>query len=533
MAEWTFDEDLKALVEEALQTRKGAENPKTPSPMEDYMSSKPSLTEATAQTPPMQPPGEQQQLPLVGPPPTSGLGALTSSFNPRLRAITRIKQLDQTKKAAQAADDAMRVAGSEASLGGVENLEARIEGVSVDESFKRTEEARARLGSASGPIGFAGAVAPYMLMSMPTSIGKMILTGGGLGAGDAAARKYAKGEDLDPEEIAISALFGAGSSAIGAYVGRGFSGLIAKFSRNAAGVMPYMTRAVDKQKKIYQRGAKMLDRSGVELTRGGATTLFRKLGADASLITPANRRGNNMMRYVKGVRDDVVRRGGAMTLREIAELRKGLEEFQLGGAMNEYRNTMVTTIEGFIDNLPRLPGAVARGDVATGVEGFNTLNRHYQRMRKLDLIASKVAIAESIAATHKSNINNALRDQFSQWITTKTGRAEFKKNFSERERKILLPLAKGDITTRTLTTIDQNWGKGTMRFLSHVLSKAGAPAAAARQNVRGKFSEMPSGKKMPYEGAGAIAQRVTTGAGIQEGREYIEEKVDKFNKLQP
>lgn len=492
---------LRALIQSGKAKKAEAENPNTPSPQELQL--RDADPAAVVEAAPTVTPTDAKR---------TGLAMIGRAYVPELHAQDVAEQKETIAPIAQGvrelgtkADAAASVFADEATRGWATNARAKVKGVPRNEVAAQVKRAETELGPVgAGTIGFAGAVAPYLLagsLAAPAGLIASAATGAGLGAADVNARSTAETGDWSPaEESILAATFGAGGGVLGNVVGKGMSGLWTRLTAGKGPLPPHMQRSIARESRIIDTAGNAIDDSGVEIKASSLNRLVANIQKQVgTVLTPKGTKKayGALQRLKSGL---TLNPGETLSLRQLNNLRRGIMEINVKPYEQKYINDMVGTLNRYIDALPNAPNAVARGDVKMGVEGWRTMNRHFQDKLKLDKVAEKLAFAEANAKTGNITIDKAIQDQFVKWTNSKAGKKEFENIFTPEERKLLIPITEGNLGTRQLNAIDRafakNWFGQAVRLLR--TSVAHVPAGtAARRQVSEAFGKLPGGIAPP------------------------------------
>lgn len=507
------NERLQAIIAAGQKAKTEGERTDTLSPLEQFMDR-------------VDPPA----------PPPLGIGDTIKrawSSDPAIQAedAQRISQEQETNKAMGGA--AVRVGADALSRGWSENLMARMKGTTRAQEVAETEKSKQMIGSgASAAVGFAGTVAPYLLMRMPTTLIGSGVVGGGAGMIDTTIRRAAEGKLPDAEELALSAVFGFGGGAIGNILGKTTSGAWNYFTRGKTPMPPHMMKAIEQESKLVDEGGKMIDNSGVVIKGRAMQKLVqivdRKLeGVVTPEGTPKAWMALHRFKSALG-KTNVLGEPKDITLRQFNNIRRGIMEIKGKKYEQNNINEILGTMRHFIDTLPSRKAIIAAGDAKMGVEGWKKMNEHFQNKLKLEAFTEKFAFAAAKAKNKTITLDNALQEEFMKWTTTKAGKKEFHNLFTEAERKALMPLTEGPITTQALNAIDRSVGKNFYGSFIRILraSVAHAPAGEAAQNMVNKaFGQLPGGV-VPAIGPSTVKQ--TAGKiGAATGAETLHDKLNE------
>lgn len=504
--------ELDALIAEGAASRSKAENPETPSPMEQHMDEvdpegakeqPPRLTQPNSD--PENKPGFLQRL-------KESLGAPKPALSPQAEVARAA--LPEVPVGAQD-----RVGFDALTRGWGDKATAAITGTTIEEQRAKTKQAEIEAGDSAGGFRFAGEIAPYFALGAGAGgLLRAMGTGAALSMADRTASTEGHEDRLpDGEELLVSGIFGMGGGAVGNLVGRGASGLWNKLTHGKEALPAYVMRAIEREGKIVDGAGKAIDASGVVVSKGILGKLSKTIEKNVKGITPdGTPKAWQAFQHVKAGLET----GEDLTLRQLNELRRSLSEMKGKRFEQKYIRTIGNNMNDAIKNLPGQPGV--KGNVQQGVEAWSKMNKHFQDKLKLDTMAEKMALAQARAQTGKVTFDKAMQDEFSKWTTSKAGKREFDNVFTKEEQKVLIPLTRGPASTQTFNRLDRIFAKGYTGNLLRVVraSLAHAPAAQISKEQFGKaFSQMPGGLPMPQ--VSQIPQRAAASSAIVGGNEQL------------
>lgn len=485
--------ELDALIAEGNAAKGKAEDPNTPSPLEQHMDEidpegageMPMTAEKPASEPDSKP-GFLERLKQ------SMRGGSPAPLSPEQEAAKAA--LPQVPVGAQD-----RVGFDALTRGWGDKGIAALTGSTVEEERAKTQAATMEAGDSAGQFKFAGEIAPYMLL--PGGLAGGIIRSAAMGAGLAVGDKVANAEGHedrlpDGEEMIVSGVFGMGGGALGNVIGKGMNGLWNKATHGREELPAFVRRAVTRQMQRTDDAGKAMDASGVKISKTYLTKLSDRIEKNLlqSGIKPdATPQAWMALQRVKAGLET----GQDLTIRQVNELRRGVQEIKAKRYETKYIRDIGKIMNDSMENLPTAAkGVVKTGNVQQGIEGWRVMNTQYQNQLKLDAMAEKLAIASAKAKLGKITFDKAMQDEFSKWATSKGGRKEFENLFTKQEQRLLRPLMQGSMTTQISNRVDRTIAGGmfgpTIRALRAFTSRV--PAGHEAGQTFGKaFGKLPGG----------------------------------------
>lgn len=509
--------ELDALIAEGNANKAKAEDPKTPSPLEQHMDE---IDSEGAQDVP-----RRLEKPLDEPDNKAGfLERLRVSMGGEPKPLSPADQMTKEALPQVPVGSQDRVLVDALTRGWGDKAIAGITGSTVEEQRAKTQAATIEAGDSAGQFKFAGEVAPYFALGAGAGgIIRAGMAGAGLSMADRTASTEGHEDRLpDGEEMLVSGLFGMGGGVVGSLVGRIGSGLWNKVTHGKETLPGYVRRAIEREGKVVDNAGKAMDASGVVVSSAYLKRLSKQIEKDLKDVTPDGtpKAWMALERVRAGLNT-----GRPLTLRQINELRRGVSEINGKNYEQKYINDIGGAMNRFMEGLPNSPKNVVKGDTAKGVAGWKVMNRHFQDKLKMEKMAQKYALAYAKAQSGKKTFDGALQDEFGKWTQSKAGQREFENIFTKEERKVLMPLTTGSATTQTFNRIDRIFAKGYLGNLLRVLraSLAHAPASQIAKEEFGKaFAQMPGG--LPAPAISQIPQRAVGSSAIAGGNELYQKK---------
>lgn len=516
-------QELDAIMARANTRKAQAENPNTPSPLQEHMD----------QVDPQGSTDQPQRLEMPRSEPDSKPGfleRLRASMGGAKPALTPEQQAQKAALPQVPVGAQDRVFLDSLSRGFADKATALVSGSTVEEQRAKTEQARIDAGDSAGSFKFAGEIAPYMFMG--AGAGGLIgaaLKGGAMSLADKTANTLGHEDRLpDSEEMVVSGIFGMGGGALGNIVGKGLNGVWSSATHGKEALPNFARRAIARQAQVIDDAGRAMDNSGVVISQNYLKRLSASIEKDLtkSGVTPDGtpKAWMALQRIKSGLST-----GKDLTIRQVNELRRGVSEIKGKSFEQKYINDISGTMNRFMKSLPAADKTVVKaGNAQQGIDAWNRMNKTFQDKLKLDTMAEKLAIASAKAKTGNTPFDKAMQDEFSKWTTTKAGKKQFENVFTKEEQRMLLPLTTGSLSTQTSNRIDRVFGMGMFGPAVRAIRAVTAHAPAGVDTMAGfgqKFGQLPGG--ITPSNIGGLPGSAVAGSIINTGNDLMKPPQDQ------
>lgn len=436
------------------------------------------------------------------------------------------KATESIKRVARGFDDMARVA-----TGSVGNaLASAMSDSTLQEEALRTANSKESLGGLAGPTAAVGAVG--MGLALP---GGMFATpmraagsSGAIGTLDTLFDRMEQGKPLHTqdalEDMAASGASSAVAGTLGYHLGKGLSSLVSRFMGRDPSLSGTIARAVDANKKVSNEASKVMEGSGVVITGNALNRLVMRTNQKLRKLEFSPRTSRNAWNAMNNILGARAGRGDDIPLENFNALRKQIRDSVRSARTGELLDTVndndmkamrviINEMNDFITTLPQRTNAVRAGDVQRGVDGWNKMNRYFEKQARTDVLSDLIKKAEFDAKSGRKAIDVALKDEFSSLFRTKAGRETLEREFSAGQKKMLERIAMGDFSERTLTRLDRMVGGGfLLKFMFNTLRSGHSAmfeAEASRYMTRkaiNNIAELPMSVPMAPQ-AGAVGMQ--------------------------
>lgn len=413
-------------------------------------------------------------------------------------AAARYEAMPWYQQAGQAADDTARLLASGLTFGYADKLAGALGGEGTEAERAKTEQARARAGSAGTAAELVGAVtAPVGLARQGATLAGRFGAGAMTGARGLAARSglmgvegagygalTAAGNDQDITSGAgFGALGGVGGNLAGEALAAGISKVAGVFNKKPT--IPQLDELQQSARDAYQRA----EQAGVAYTPQAVDRLNQSVVKSLTDIgyDPALQPGAAaVVRRLEELQGQNVTLSGLDTLRKVAS-----NGFIPG---NNSNNKAISSIVEKIDDVIGNPssGDVLMGNAQAGSEALTEARSLWSRIAKVNKVQDAVNRADLRAASTGSggNLDNATRQNIRRLLEKPRG-------FTADERSALETVVRGTGGQNALRLAGKFAPTGVV---------SGVLSGGAGLGFLG-----PAGLALPLAGAGAkaAADRIT------------------------